>query len=276
MAIVLEESTKQDIKKWSHDLLVSSRCIDTFPTPADKLAAFIDLKVSPQDLSIVTPIYIDRDSSILKKLLGQLRGLLVREARIIYLDRSCNLERQRFTLLHEVGHNLPWQVAIASMHADDDFTLSPETKEQFEAEASYFASETMFQGDKFTEMVKDEPLTIQTAIKVSPFFGASIHATLRRLVEFSPIRCALLVMKDPTPTKATLRDLFHSQSFLSDIGSIELGENLEIVKYPFVESYVRRENTGYGKFLAPVNESFIELRYEYFFNGYNGFVLFYL
>lgn len=92
MAIVLEESTKQDIKKWSHDLLVSSRCIDTFPTPADKLAAFIDLKVSPQDLSIVTPIYIDRDSSILKKLLGQLRGLLVREARIIYLDRSCNLK----------------------------------------------------------------------------------------------------------------------------------------------------------------------------------------
>lgn len=161
------------------------------------------------------------------------------------------------------------------MHADDDFTLSPETKEQFEAEASYFASETMFQGDKFAEMVKDEPLTIQTAIKVSPFFGASIHATLRRLVEFSPIRCALLVMKDPTPTKATLRDLFHSQSFLSDIGSIEFGENLESVKYPFVESYVRRENTGYGKFLAPVNESSIELRYEYFFNGYNGFVLFY-
>lgn len=275
MAIVLEESTKQDIKKWSHDLLVSSRCIDTFPTPADELAAFINLKVSPQDLSLVTPIYIDRDSSILKKLLGQLRGLLVREARIIYLDRSCNLERQRFTLLHEVGHNLPWQVAIASMHADDDFTLSPETKEQFEAEASYFASETMFQGDKFAEMVKDKPLTIQTAIKVSPFFGASIHATLRRLVEFSPVRCALLVMKDPTPTKATLRDLFHSQSFLSDIGSIEFGENLESVKYPFVESYVRRENTGYGKFLAPVNESSIELRYEYFFNGYNGFVLFY-
>ena len=35
MAIVLEESTKQDIKDWSHDLLVSSRCIGTFPTPAD-------------------------------------------------------------------------------------------------------------------------------------------------------------------------------------------------------------------------------------------------
>ena len=266
MAIVLEESTKRDIKKWSHDLLVSSRCIDTFPTPADKLAAFIDLKVSPQDLSKVTPIYINRDSSIFKKLLGQLRGLLVREAKIIYLDRSCNLERQRFTLLHEVGHNLPWQVAIASMHADDDFTLSPEAKEQFEAEANYFASETMFQGDKFAEMVKDEPLTIQTAIKVSPFFGASIHATLRRLVEFSPVRCALLVMKDPTPTKATLRDLFHSQSFLSDIGSIRFGESLDYLRYPFVESYIRREKSDYGKFLASVNESTIELRYEYFFN----------
>ena len=76
MAIVLEESTKQDIKKWSHDLLVSSRCIDTFPTPADKLAAFINLKVSPQDLSLVTPIYIDRDSSILKNCLVNCEGFL--------------------------------------------------------------------------------------------------------------------------------------------------------------------------------------------------------
>ena len=275
MGIIIEESTKLDIKKWSHDLLVSSRCIDIFPTPADKLAAFINVSVSPKDLSKIKPIYLDKNAPVIKKLLGQLRGLFFREEKVIILDRSCNVERQRFTLLHEVGHNLPWQVAAASIRADDDFTLSPETKEQFEAEASYFASETMFQGDKFAEMVKNEPLSIQTAIKVSPFFGASIHATLRRLVEFSPVRCALLVMKDPMPTKATLRDLFHSQSFLSDIGSIEFGENLESVKYPFVESYVRRENIGYGKFLAPVNESSIELRYEYFFNGYNGFVLFY-
>ena len=124
-------------------------------------------------------------------------------------------------------------------------------------------------------MVKNEPLTIQTAIKVSPFFGASIHATLRRLVEFSPARCALLVMKEPNPTKATLRDLFHSQSFLSDIGNIHFDESLDYLRYSFVESYVRREKSAHGKFLASVNESSIELRYEYFFNGYNGFVLIY-
>lgn len=273
MAIVLEESTKQDIKKWSHDLLVSSRCLDVFPTPADKLAAFINVTVSPTDLSKIKPIYLDKNDSVIKKLLGQLRGLFFREEKLIFLDRSCNLERQRFTLLHEVGHNLPWQVAAASMRADDDYTLSPEAKEQFEAEASYFASETMFQGDKFAEMVQNAPVTIQTAIIVSPFFGASIHATLRRLVEFSSARCALLVMKDPMPTKATLRDLFHSQSFLADIGSICFDESLDYLKYSFVESYVRREKSGYGKFLASVKGSTIELRYEYFFNGYNGFVL---
>lgn len=275
MEIVIEESTKQDIREWSHELLVSSRCIDVFPTPADKLAALINLKVSPEDLSKVTPIYLNKDASVLQKILGQLRGLLVRDAKLIYLDRSCNKERQRFTLLHEIGHNLPWQVAIASMHADDDFTLSPETKEQFEAEASYFASETLFHGKRFSAMVENEPLTIQTAIQTSSFFGASIHATLRRYVEFSPLRCALLVMKELLPTKAKLRDLFHSQSFLSDIGNIDFEENLESVKYPFVESYIRRENTGYGRFLAPINESSIELKYEYFFNGYNGFVLIY-
>lgn len=76
MAIVLEESTKQDIKKWSHDLLVSSRCIDTFPTPADKLAAFINLKVSPQDLSIVTPIYKIEIPLFLKNCLVNCEGFL--------------------------------------------------------------------------------------------------------------------------------------------------------------------------------------------------------
>ena len=124
-------------------------------------------------------------------------------------------------------------------------------------------------------MVKNQPLSIQTAIKVSSFFGASIHATLRRLVEFSPARCALLVMKEPKLTNATLRDLFHSQSFLSDIGSIHFDESLDYLRYSFVESYVRREKSAQGKFLASVNESSIELRYEYFFNGYNGFVLIY-
>ena len=275
MAIVLEESIKQDIKNWSHDLLVSSKCIDVFPTPADKLAAFINVSVSPEDLSRIKPIYLDNEDSVIKKLLGQLRGLFVREIKVIFLDRSCNIERQRFTLLHEVGHNLPWQVATASLRADDDYTLSPETKEQFEAEASYFASETLFQGDKFSEIVQNEPLTIQTAIKVSLFFGASIHATLRRLVEFSQVRCALLVMKDPMLTKATLRDLFYSPSFLSDIGSIRFDESLDYLKYSFVESYVKHEKSNHGKFLASVNENTIELRYEYFFNGYNGFVLIY-
>ena len=54
------------------------------------------------------------------------------------------------------------------------------------------------------------------------------------------------------PTKATLRDLFHSQSFLADIGSICFDESLDYIQYSFVESYVRREKSSYGKFLASV------------------------
>lgn len=45
MEIIIEESTKHDIKEWSHELLVSSRCIDILPTPEHLLyaipAAFI-------------------------------------------------------------------------------------------------------------------------------------------------------------------------------------------------------------------------------------------
>ena len=50
-------------------------------------------------------------------------------------------------------------------------------------------------------------------------------------------------------------------------------ESLDYIQYSFVEFYVRREKSSYGKFLASVKGSAIELRYEYFFNGYNGFVL---
>ena len=275
MAVHLEESTKNDIREWSHDLLVKSSCINVFPTPADKLATFINLKISPEDLSLLTPLYLDQDVNVLKTLIGQIRGLLIRDQKLIFLDRSCNKERQRFTLLHEVGHNLPWQVATASIRADDDYTLSPETKEQFEAEASFYASETLFQGNKFEAIIGNRPLTIQTAIQASSFFGASIHATLRRYVEFSPARCALLVIKDPSPTKATLKDLFHSPSFLSDIGSIHISNSLDHLQYPFVDLYVRHEKSGYGRFRAPINESIIELNYEYFNNYYNGFILIY-
>lgn len=275
MNTVIDESVKQDIRTWSHDLLVTSRCLDMFPTPADKLAAFIDLEISPKDLSKIKPVYLDKDDSVIKKLFSQIRGLLVREAKVIFLDRSCIVERQRFTLLHEVGHNLPWQVAAATMRADDDFTLSPETKEQFEAEASYFASETLFQGDKFISMAQTRPLTIETPIQIAPYFGASIHATLRRYVEFSPAKCALLVMKAPLATHATLRNLFYSQSFLSDIGCIHFEETLEDMRYPFVESYIHRVKSGHGQFYATVNDNVIQLRYEFFYNGYNGFVLIY-
>lgn len=52
-------------------------------------------------------------------------------------------------------------------------------------------------------------------------------------------------------------------------------EYLDFMRYSFVESYVRSVKSDRGKFLASVNESIIELRYEYYFNGYNGFVLIY-
>ena len=89
------------------------------------------------------------------------------------------------------------------------------------------------------------------------------------------MRCALLVMKDPLPTKVSLRDLFLSQPFLSDIGRLRFPESLDRLRYPFVELYIKGEKSGYGTFIASVKENPIALKYEYFNNSYNGFVLFY-
>jgi len=273
--VILEESTKIDIKSWSRDLLVTSRCLNVFPTPVKKLAAFSDLQVSGEDLSHIRPIYLDKDDSSIKNLFGRLRGLLVREAKLIYLDRSCCEERQRFTLLHEIGHNLPWQVAASTINADDDYTLSQETKEQFELEASYFASETMFQGDNFSLLAQNEPLSIETPLKIAPIFGASKHAALRRYVEYSPSKCALLVMKEPKGCCVSLRDLFHSKSFLSSIGKLPFPDIIDAFQYPFVDLYTNSRKSGKGRFRMPINGNFIILNYEYFNNTYNGFVFIY-
>lgn len=271
----IDDTTKNDIRKWSHELLLGSHCFDVYPTQVNKLVAYSELQVSSTDLSMIMPKCLKEDDSVLKKLMKRIRGLLVRDEKLIYIDKSCCVERQNFTLLHEVGHTLPWQVQTVSMMGDDDVTLSPKAKEQFEIEASFFASETIFQGDRFTSLANKMPLCISTPIDLAHNFGASIHAALRRYVEYAPTRCALLVMEQSTSGDITLRDLFHSELFLSEIGVLPFPKILDFSLFPFVSSYKLLRHTDSGKFTILMNSERTEFIYEYFNNYYNGFVLIY-
>ena len=86
--------------------------------------------------------------------------------------------KQGFVKLHEVEHDvLPWQKNVHYILDDDDDSLHTDTHEEFEAEANYFASATLFQNDRFVTELNQLSLGIESPMQMAKIFGASIHAT---------------------------------------------------------------------------------------------------
>ena len=182
----------------------------------------VNLTVSSNvDISQIHEGYKSKYPDVLLRALGKVRGLLVRKEKKVYLDLNQLDSRKNFVKLHEVGHDvLPWQQKCFDVLDDDDESLNFDTHEEFEAEANFFASVTLFQHDRFTSAINKYPLDIDTPIQLSTLFGASIHATLRRYVEYSNNRCALLVLEKPSRCGALLRNKFQSLSFTNTFGEM--------------------------------------------------------
>jgi len=271
---MVELQSKKDIEKISYEILRGSKSLDVFPTPVDKIVSYAELAVnSGIDLSKIHPNYLSKATDTLKKVLGKVRGALDRREKTIYLDLSVHPSKQKFVKLHEVGHNvLTWQQKIYDVIEDDEDTLDANTREEFEKEANYFASATLFQQDRFLSEMDKLGLDIDSAIHLSNFFGASKHATLRRYVEYSKKRCALIVLKDCSSCGAILRDKFQSQSFTKTFGELSVPVEIDIV-YPFVQDYCRnRKHKKDGLVSLPTQNGSVDFTYHFFNNTYNAFV----
>jgi hypothetical protein len=68
-------------------------------------------------------------------------------------------------------------------YLDDDVTLSPFIQAKFEMEANFFASEVMFQGDRFRNLVLDYAPSFDAVFELADMHGASNQATIWRYVE---------------------------------------------------------------------------------------------
>lgn len=272
---MVELESKKDIEKISYEILKGSKSLDVFPTPIDKIVSYAELMVENcVDLSKLPTNYLSKASDALKRAFGKIQGVLDRREKIIYLDLSTNTSKQKFVKLHEVGHKvLPWQENIAEILEDDEKTLDASCREEFEAEANFFASATFFQQDRFLSKMNKLGLGIDEALLLSKHFGASTHATLRRYVEYSKKRCALIVLKECTSCGAKLRDKFHSASFTKTFGELPLPENIERV-YPFVNDYCcNRKHIKNGLMSLPTKNGSVDFTYHFFNNSYNGFAL---
>lgn len=272
-----DDFCRQDIEKISLEILKHSKALDVFPTPVSKIVEYSELVVSECiDLSKVEHSFIEKASTKFSNLIKNVRGILDRREKTIYLDLTQLPSRQTFVKLHEVGHHvLPWQEKSMSF-LDDDETLDSETKTQFEAEANFFASATLFQNDRFIDEMEKLPLSLNSSKYIAKHFGASIHASLRRYVEFSKNRCALVVLENISSkgqvAKCNLRNAFFSKKFKKEFGDIDLPNALGYT-WPFVQDYYHKIKFKTDGFLSLITlNGQVNFTYHFFNNGYNGFV----
>lgn len=270
-----------EIERIAEHILRDSKCIGIFPTPVSKITAYTELKLDEGiDLSRIPESFLakhghafrEKVQSALSKILG---AIDLRE-KTIYLDLQQNPNRKRFVQLHETGHHvLPWQKDIFCV--DDETTLlAPEVKEEFELEASHFASVILFQHTIFDYESKKLPLSLKSAIALSERFGASRHASIRRYVERSPKRCALLVLEKASSNgdfSAPVRNYFQSRSFSKAFGQISWPSPLGM-EHSFIQELKMGRKYHEDGTLNTTNDNMelVTLRYHFFHNTYNTFI----
>jgi hypothetical protein len=255
-------------------LLKESKAFGVFPTPVDLIVHTAELKVAEGvDLSRAKQNYFSKAFEGIGRISRKVLGLLDFRNKTIYLDLEQSDSRQRFVKLHEVGHDvLTWQGE--AYRWDDEKTLDPFVKQVFEREASYFASAALLQLDRFDEEAEKLPLCVGSPIALSRKFGSSCQATIRRYVECSRKRCAVLVLELPdVHMNAKIRNCFESSEFAKEFGILPWPDACD-PSFPFVRDMLRyRKFHQDGKLLLKTDiHGQIPLRYHYFNNGFNGFI----
>jgi hypothetical protein len=273
--------SKSDIEKISLSLLKQSKSLDVFPTAVDQIIKYGNLVVANNvDLSKIDRSFLNRLSDSMankfKEAMGLVRGILDRRDKIIYLDLSQPTSRKNFVKLHEQGHDiLPWQRKIFE-YVEDDQTLDPETLEEFEAEANYFASTTLFQVDRFEHDMEKLELGIKSAMHLAKKFGSSNHAAIRKYVECSKNRCGLIVLencsKKGESPRCGLRNLFTSQKFHETFGTIQLPQTFGFTWEFAQDYYFGKKYHERGLVTLTTDDGDADFTYHFFNNTHNAFV----
>jgi hypothetical protein len=202
--VLSDFDSAEDIGSVAGDLLKRAHARGRFPTPVSDIVEAANL--SEPGESLLAPSLIAQAPEHLRIALRRLRNkaqaLVDLRTREVHLNPDIvNRPGASFKKLHEVGHAaLPWQAELA--YADDNLSLSPETRELFEREASQCAAELLFQQEVFQKVASDFAIGIGAIYELSGMFGASFRATLHRYAEGHRAPVAGLVLR-PTPSRLT-------------------------------------------------------------------------
>lgn len=271
--------SSDDIDKIAKNLLIASKAWGVFPTPVDQIVQYAELQIENGiDLSTVDPGFFATKLEFVRSALSKVVGIVDFRQKTIYLDQSQKTPRKNFVKLHEVGHKAcSWQSDLKGF-MDDEKTLDPDIDDQFEREASYFASGALFQLERFDDEAAKLPLGIKSPQVLAQKFGGSNHAGIRRYVERSKKRCAVLVFHKPTENgkfAVKIRDYFQSPAFTAEFGEIVWEGGVCGLEWIFVQEIQRKRRWHEDGQVAIItgNGESITFTYHFFNNTYNTFIL---
>ena len=214
------------VRRHADRLLREAGAYDQFPTPVNTIVRAAELSVEREvslDHGFLARMYRTVAGPI-KRAIDKVLGLFDSRDGVIYLDQSAHPHKKTFLKLHETGHGyLPHQRKTFVFIEESNSTLDPDVREEFDREANVFASEVLFQLDKFTADAADCPFGIATPVELSKRFGASCYSAIRRYVTTHYRACAVLVLNKlvyevGTGYATTLRRAFQSPSFTTQFG----------------------------------------------------------
>lgn len=232
---------KEKIRQYARGALQAAGAEDVSRVPVDAIAAAVNLR--RRDLFELGEETPKRFRDVVKKLRGNLLGLLAIDKREYYIDRSLPLPRQRFTEGHEIGHDaLPWHEA--AYWADDHNTLDGDTKDVLESEANQFSAELLFGAGRFTKQADSYAPGLDVALLLANEYGVSAHAALRKYVEDSEHAVAVIALgRFPKPTGAVKHftaQSFESQRFRNRYGTLNamLRSTVGSTTYPELKTLI--------------------------------------
>jgi hypothetical protein len=271
-----------EVSRYARLMLKQAGVGDRLPTPVDDIVACAELVVS-QDITLEEEHegFFTKSLGVLRSALKKAMGLVDLRENVIYLDTSVLPQKRVFVKLHESGHKvLPWQRKTL-LYIDDESTLDPDIHLTFEREANRFASDVLFQADRFDRDARDLPIAIKSAMALAKRYGSSVHASLRRYVERNISACSVLVLvKTPVVhaegSALPVKSVFQSPMFERRFGKVPWPEHIR-VDHPFVSPVMNgcrfKESGEY--ILTDLNGDQIDCCFHLFDNSYNAFVFIY-
>jgi Zn-dependent peptidase ImmA (M78 family) len=147
----------------------------TPPIAISKICEELDIKVNYETLTSMEALLIVSEGK---------RNIIIDNSRSIYL------QRERFTIAHEIGHYLiPWHENIQGCKKIMDFN----SDDKFECQANDFASELLVPKSNLLDDIKGKKVTLILIKNLAEKYNVSLVVIARRVLEFTESQAIILI-----------------------------------------------------------------------------------